>query len=458
MAETLRLIDGNYMRRSDLQGLMHYLGATQCVEIIGFSNIGKSALLRLLSNPDVWTQEMGESGKDFLPIYIDCNRMLEMSGQGFYELVLRCFKESSEALAGLPELEQAYTSLVAPSSSFQIPLSFSQGLTAVLKSTSRRLILLLDEFDEPFSHIDSRVFLNLRALKDRHRDRLAFVTATGRSLAGQRVEEHCAEFCELFSHRSWHLAPLTHPDVERYIRHYIDVHETPFVAADIDFIYEWTSGHPRLLECICRLMAIEIMSAEGSENDTVERWQLHRAMPKLLRQDENLNLECRKIWAGCNDQEQLELLGFFTTDHDSSQTIQNLLLDRHLIKHIDGKHQLFCRLMHEHVQRKVIQERSESANLWVDIDSGVVWVNGEPVETLTNLEYRLILILFQNADKIVDKYQIVTHVWGESYLDEVDDTRVEKLVSRLRQKVEPTPSSPHFLSTVRGRGYRLVLE
>jgi len=97
MADSLRLIDGNYMRRSDVQRLMHFLESTQCVEVIGFSNIGKSALLRLLSNPDVWMQEMGESGNDFLPIYIDCNRMLDMSGQGFYELVLRCFKESSEA-------------------------------------------------------------------------------------------------------------------------------------------------------------------------------------------------------------------------------------------------------------------------------------------------------------------------------------------------------------------------
>jgi DNA-binding response OmpR family regulator len=37
----------------------------------------------------------------------------------------------------------------------------------------------------------------------------------------------------------------------------------------------------------------------------------------------------------------------------------------------------------------------------------------------------------------------------------VDDARIEKLVSRLRNKVEPDPRNPHFLVTVRGRGYRL---
>jgi two-component system response regulator RegX3 len=66
------------------------------------------------------------------------------------------------------------------------------------------------------------------------------------------------------------------------------------------------------------------------------------------------------------------------------------------------------------------------------------------------------LLLFENADKIVDKYQIVSGVWGDDYIDEVDDARIEKLVSRLRQKIEPDPSSPQFVTTVRGRGYRLA--
>ena len=42
------------------------------------------------------------------------------------------------------------------------------------------------------------------------------------------------------------------------------------------------------------------------------------------------------------------------------------------------------------------------------------------------------------------------------YIDEVDDARVEKLISRLRSKVEHDPASPKYLITVRGRGYKLA--
>jgi len=46
-------------------------------------------------------------------------------------------------------------------------------------------------------------------------------------------------------------------------------------------------------------------------------------------------------------------------------------------------------------------------------------------------------------------------VWGEEYIDEVDDARIDKLVSRLRQKIEPDPSESRYLTTIRGRGYKL---
>jgi DNA-binding response OmpR family regulator len=75
---------------------------------------------------------------------------------------------------------------------------------------------------------------------------------------------------------------------------------------------------------------------------------------------------------------------------------------------------------------------------------------------LTELEYKLLLLLYGNLEKICDKYQIVESVWGESYIDEVDDARIEKLVSRLRHKIEPEPDEPRYLMTIRGRGYKLV--
>ena len=97
-----------------------------------------------------------------------------------------------------------------------------------------------------------------------------------------------------------------------------------------------------------------------------------------------------------------------------------------------------------------------TAGVRLDPDSGDVWVDDVRIPVLTDLEYRLLQLLHERRDKLTDKYQIVTAVWGEGYLDEIDDARVEKLVSRLRSKIEQDPANPRFLVTQRGRGYKLL--
>lgn len=457
MPRTLRLPDGGYMRHHDIHHIINYLQDMHSVEVVGFSNIGKSALLRLLAETDVWVQEIGHAGQNVVPIYVDCNRMLEMSDQGFYEVILRSLVEANLDIASSADLKAAYDNLIAPKSEFQIPLSFNQGLTAVLQSVSGPLVLLMDEFDEPFSHIDPRVFLNLRALKDRYNSELVYVTATVEPLATFRQdEEHSSEFGELFRHRAWHLAPLTHPDTKRSIRRYQDVYDAPFIEDDYDFIYEWAGGHPTLLDAVCRMLE-DALEAADEEQPTTKRREIHQTVARKFRSTNDILYECTKIWDTLDESAQEALTALVVANEEADLTVVNKLCDQHILRKVEGKPQFFCRIFADFVLRQVAQERPESASLWVDIDSGEVTIGGKPAETLTNLEYKLMLLLFQNADKIIDKFQIVTSVWGDSYIDEVDDARIEKLVSRLRQKIEPDPSNPVFLSTVRGRGYRLVL-
>jgi DNA-binding response OmpR family regulator len=210
-----------------------------------------------------------------------------------------------------------------------------------------------------------------------------------------------------------------------------------------------------MVDGVCRTVqgALEQTSAEQAA--PVNRWPFHRSLAPVLRGDEYLTRECRNIWDECTPAEQAELAALNIADHVPDPAVIDDLLRRHLLQRVEGRPQLFCRLLAEFVQGRALPPANETTSLWVDTASGNVLLNGAPVETLTALEYKLVMLLFQNRDKLVDKYQIVTSVWGESYLNEVDDARIEKLISRLRQKIEPDPANPRFLITVRGRGYRL---
>lgn len=452
MPSALRFPDGSYTRHTDIHAILGLLHGSACVEITGFSNLGKSELLRLLAQPDVWQKELGEAAKQFLPVYIDCNRMVEVTDQGIYELILRCLRESDPNLSDNKELLDAYNGLTIPANEFQIPLSFNRGLTAAVQASQRTLVLLLDEFDEAFAQVDSRVFLNLRAKKDRYGPALVYVTATVDRMDSIRPDEHCAEFCELFIPHRWHLAPLTAGDTAHFVRDAGERAGVELDQSDAEFLYLWSGGHPGLLTGATRLL-IDALAREGEGAD---HWVMQRRLAPVLRESPVLARENQKIWQNFSEAERQALVSLFA-DQPADETVLSRLGEKHILMRVEKERRAFSRLFSLFVQGKERQSAPTDKGLWVDADSGEVLVDGVAAETLTKLEYLLMTLLFENPDKIIDKYQIVTGVWGDAYIDEVDDARIEKLVSRLRQKVEPDPTAPRFITTVRGRGYRLLL-
>jgi DNA-binding response OmpR family regulator len=68
------------------------------------------------------------------------------------------------------------------------------------------------------------------------------------------------------------------------------------------------------------------------------------------------------------------------------------------------------------------------------------------------MECELLRYLVRNAGQVVPRRAILEQVWG---LHEDTDTRaIDNFVMRLRKYLEDRPSSPTFLLTVRGVGYR----
>lgn len=78
---------------------------------------------------------------------------------------------------------------------------------------------------------------------------------------------------------------------------------------------------------------------------------------------------------------------------------------------------------------------------------------GEPIE-LSTREFDLLRHLVQNPDRVLSRQAILNAVWGADYYG--TSRTVDNFITRLRQKIEPNPSQPRYIQTVRGIGYRFV--
>jgi len=78
-------------------------------------------------------------------------------------------------------------------------------------------------------------------------------------------------------------------------------------------------------------------------------------------------------------------------------------------------------------------------------------VNGDEI-TMPLKEFDLLEMLLRNAGRVMTRGQLIDRVWGPGY---VGDTKtLDVHIKRLRSKIEPDPSSPRYLMTVRGLGYK----
>jgi two-component system, OmpR family, response regulator RegX3 len=89
----------------------------------------------------------------------------------------------------------------------------------------------------------------------------------------------------------------------------------------------------------------------------------------------------------------------------------------------------------------------------MDVDGHVVTVNGTEM-SLALKEFLLLELLLRNAGRVLTRAQIIDRVWGPAY---VGDTRaLDVHIKRLRSRIEPDPSAPRHLQTVRGVGYKFL--
>ena len=87
----------------------------------------------------------------------------------------------------------------------------------------------------------------------------------------------------------------------------------------------------------------------------------------------------------------------------------------------------------------------------MDVERHVVHVDGEAV-AMPLKEFELLEMLLRNAGRVLTRGQLIDRVWGSDY---VGDTKtLDVHVKRLRSKVEPDPSAPQHIVTVRGLGYK----
>ncbi len=123
-------------------------------------------------------------------------------------------------------------------------------------------------------------------------------------------------------------------------------------------------------------------------------------------------------------------------------------------------------LMERH---RVIQEASRSAadappvsadefqfdNVHINFRGFEVRV-GDRVHHLTTLEMQLLRYFVDHVGEVLPRHQILEEVWDDT--SDITTRTIDNFIVRLRRVLEPDPSRPRYILSVRGTGYRFVTD
>lgn len=428
--------------------LCQWLAGGESGLIVGGSGVGKSNLVSFLINrPDVITSYIPRRSERYCFLLLDMNALPALTVPFFYRALFQALADAAEQ-ADNPDLLRAMQALNAQpvnwDDSFAVLTLLQKAHRLFIRQAGKKVVWLLDRFDEACHYLDAQTLNSLRALRDQFKGDLIYVLFTRQPLARLRSLSEIDEFYEIVAANTCWLGPMVEAD-SRWVAQYLaGQRESAFTEAAISQLISVSGGLPAFLKGACLALA----QGELSPAQSSQEW-----VSQLLPRPE-FQRNCQEIWHDLTQDEQ-HALSVLQTGGDTGILEENTIVYLQNVGLLDKNEHVFSPLFAAYIA----QQRGSAAGV-IELHPktravlrGGVALNIE----LTPSEDRLLSFLLEHPGEVCQKDTLIYAVWPSDYQAAgISDERLAQLVKRLRDKIEPHPTDPLYIQTVRGRGYRLV--
>ncbi len=232
-------------------------GGWSCA-VVGLAGAGLSNLLRFIAEPQVAGHYLGEEAAQSALIYVEADALGEPAGLAQPAVLPAAL--AREAVAAARRFDWPRADVAALRRLCDAP-DPAEGLRALLDfacgQQGRRVVFVLDAADSLLRHAPAGELRRLRAMRDDHKQRLAFVLGLRRepdvlraereTAAGGAASAVVAKFTELFDDHTYPLRPYSRDDALLAIARKTAGWEACPSSEQQDRLYRASGGHARLL-------------------------------------------------------------------------------------------------------------------------------------------------------------------------------------------------------------------
>lgn len=423
---------------SEIERLLQFIKEGKSAELIGIPGTGRSNLLGLLSyNRGARTLHLGEEGyKKFHFVWINLS---EVKRKPQAELVKFIFITLIDSLGerAMKNKKARVEEIFSNANKRDDEMVLFQGLKKAIDylalEKNLTVVFLFDRFEEYVPMLTSDFFTNLRSIRNRVKYKFSVVFSLTRPIEEILEPEIYSDFAEFFQGNIIYLKFGDENSLNFRIKHLEEVSGQKLPKEIHSEILRLSGKHGKLTR-----LCIESYFEQLAPRSLGEA---------RFNSDSKIKTLFYEIWNVLNPSEQEYLLnGLGEIDY-----LENVGLIE------NGK--IIIPLFDAFIKQNKEQfEKNEESKITFDEEKNEI-IKGEIIlsDLLTKQEFKLLRFFIQNEDKILEREEIITGVWGDQASTAgVTDQALDQLIFRLRKKIEEDPNSPTHIATVKGRGVKFI--
>lgn len=416
-------------RREEAKELGEHIRLRHSVELIGAKRVGISDFLRFFLYRRGIVEKYIDKKQFHLFVAVDLNDLIEREVYPFWILTFKRLVDSVEKFEVGGQLKKEVNQLFLDCIQSQDLFLTRENIRKALMKMSEKEIfptIFFIRFDRISDVVGSEFFANLEGLVGACAGRLSYIFTSFRKVDEIFAEALDRNFLHVFSNILF-IKPLKSGDSKVAFNAFKKRYKIS--GKYFKELFKLSGGHLQLLH----LAIVSLTSRNGDGKVKKD------SLLGIVSSDERINLQSEEIWESLKEGEQAVLVKIHRGEKikKTDKVEASYLWETGLVRDRDRSVEIFSPLFENFIKFKIGE------------------VEQEEVVELTKKENLLYEFLLSNLDNICERDKIIEEVWPEEEELGVSDWTIDRLVSRLREKLKKKESG-YQIVTVKTRGFKLA--
>ena len=418
-------------RAEEAKLLGNHLASRDSVELIGMKRIGISNFLRFFLNQHDIVKSYIDPSQRHIFITVDLNDLIEMEILPFWRLMLKRIVDTVNAQPEFETLKKQVNDQFLKS----IQISDLFFTVDTVRQTLKEIVaagyvptLFFIRFDRLQEVVTPELFSNLQGIVEATGQQLAYVFTSYRDLYELSPEVFHKPALAAFSHKIY-LKPAKVEDMRIIMETLLKKYNLSLDENVKEDILENCGGHVQYVQLSLIILNEMLKKSKKLPVDFI----------KKIVEDERMTLQSEELYGTLKPDEQQALLKIYNKENLNTEDEKHAayLWNTGYIKS-NGSEHVFSPFFAAHLQNMERNRNKPKTSVG-----------------LTKKEQMLYDVLKAHQDSICEREDIIQAVWPECNEIGVSDWALDRLVSRLRNKMKLQEDETE-IQTIKTRGFKLV--